>query len=242
MNWKQGVLAISMGLVLPFTALADGLDEGRIRELVLETIRANPEIVMEAVAILERRQAEAETNALAGVLSAIRDRLEDDANAPVLGNPEGDVTVVEFFDYNCPYCRRAMEPVQGLLEADPNVRLIYREWPILGEGSVFAARAALAARKQGKYDEFHWALMAMNGRANEASVLRVASEIGLDVELLRSDMEGREIDDHIRVSAELAQALGFNGTPSFVIGNELAPGLVQQPQLMEMVESARARE
>lgn len=242
MNWKQGVLAISMSLALPFTALADGLDEGRIRELVLETIRANPEIVMEAVAILERKQAEAENNALADILSAIRDRLEDDANAPVLGNPEGDVTVVEFFDYNCPYCRRAMEPVQGLLEADPNVRLIYREWPILGEGSVFAARAALAARKQGKYDEFHWALMAMNGRANEANVLRVASEIGLDVEQLRSDMEGSEIDEHIRNSAELAQALGFNGTPSFVIGNELAPGLVQQPQLMKMVASARAQE
>ncbi|WP_122072302.1 MULTISPECIES: DsbA family protein [Pseudophaeobacter] len=242
MNWKQGVLAISMSLALPITALADGLDEGRIRELVLETIRANPEIVMEAVAILERKQAEAENNALADILSAIRDRLEDDANAPVLGNPEGDVTVVEFFDYNCPYCRRAMEPVQGLLEADPNVRLVYREWPILGEGSVFAARAALAARKQGKYDEFHWALMAMNGRADEASVLRVASEIGLDVEQLRSDMEGSEIDEHIRNSAELAQALGFNGTPSFVIGNELAPGLVQQPQLMEMVESVRAQE
>ncbi|GAA6198664.1 DsbA family protein [Pseudophaeobacter arcticus] len=231
-----------MSLALPITALADGLDEGRIRELVLETIRANPEIVMEAVAILERKQAEAENNALADILSAIRDRLEDDANAPVLGNPEGDVTVVEFFDYNCPYCRRAMEPVQGLLEADPNVRLVYREWPILGEGSVFAARAALAARKQGKYDEFHWALMAMNGRADEASVLRVASEIGLDVEQLRSDMEGSEIDEHIRNSAELAQALGFNGTPSFVIGNELAPGLVQQPQLMEMVESVRAQE
>lgn len=242
MKLKQALFATTVGLAMPLSALAGEMDERRIKELVLEAIRENPGIVLEAVAILEQQQAEAADVARADVLARQRDRLERDPNAPVLGNPDGDVTVVEFFDYNCPYCRRAMEPVQGLLDADRNVRLVYREWPILGEGSVFAAKAALAARKQGKYEAFHWALMAMNGKAQEASVLRVATEVGLDVEQLRADMASAEIDEHIQTSMELAQALGFNGTPSFIIGDELAPGLVQQSQLMEMVKAARASE
>ena len=132
-----------------------------------------------------------------------------------------------------------MGEVQGLLEADPNVRLVYREWPILGEGSVFAAKAALAARKQGKYEEFHWALMGMNGRAEEASVMRVAEEVGLDVDQLRRDMDAPEIDEHLTTSMSLSQSLGFNGTPSFVIGEELVPGFVEQAQLAEIVGSVR---
>ena len=185
MKFRHGVFTLATAMALPLAAWADGLDEDRIKELVLETIRENPGIVMEAVAILEQRQADAAEVARADVLSNQRALLEQDTNAPVLGNPDGDVTVVEFFDYNCPYCRRAMDEVQGLMDADANVRLVYREWPILGEGSVFAAKAALAARKQGKYEEFHWAMMSMNGRAEEASVLRVAAEVGLDIDQLR---------------------------------------------------------
>jgi protein-disulfide isomerase len=239
MKFRHGVFTLATAVALPLAAWADGLDEDRIKELVLETIRENPGIVMEAVAILEQRQADAAEVARADVLSNQRALLEQDTNAPVLGNPDGDVTVVEFFDYNCPYCRRAMDEVQGLMDADANVRLVYREWPILGEGSVFAAKAALAARKQGKYEEFHWAMMSMNGRAEEASVLRVAAEVGLDIDQLRLDMEAPEIDEHLTTSMSLAQSLGFNGTPSFVIGDELVPGFVEQPQLEEIVASTR---
>ncbi|WP_035252632.1 DsbA family protein [Actibacterium atlanticum] len=239
MKFRHGVFTLATAMALPLAAWADGLDEDRIKELVLETIRENPGIVMEAVAILEQRQADAAEVARADVLSNQRALLEQDTNAPVLGNPDGDVTVVEFFDYNCPYCRRAMDEVQGLMDADANVRLVYREWPILGEGSVFAAKAALAARKQGKYEEFHWAMMSMNGRAEEASVLRVAAEVGLDIDQLRLDMEAPEIDEHLTTSMSLAQSLGFNGTPSFVIGDELVPGFVEQPQLEEIVDSTR---
>jgi protein-disulfide isomerase len=243
MKLKKLLLAMSLGLVLPFAAFAnEPMDEGRVKELVLEAIRENPEIVMEAVAILEQKQAAEAELARVNVLETERDRIERDPNAPVLGNPDGDVTVVEFFDYNCPYCRRAMPEVQGLLDADPNVRLVYREWPILGEGSVFAARAALASRKQGKYEEFHWAMMGMNGRAEEASVLRIAAEVGLDVEQLKRDMNGPEIQEHIDTSMELSKSLGFNGTPSFVIGEELVPGLIQKDQMIELVEAARASE
>ena len=236
------MMAMALFLALPLQAAAQDISEDRVRELVLETIRENPEIVMEAVAILEARQAEAQAASQAEVLSRERDTLERDPNAPVLGNPEGDVTVVEFFDYNCPYCRRAKPEIEALLAADPDVRLVYREWPILGEGSVFAARAALAAREQGLYEDFHWALMGMSGRAEESSVLRIAEDIGLDVAQLRRDMEAPEIDAHIETSMRLAQVLGITGTPSFVIGDALVPGVVDVEQLSSLVSDAREPE
>jgi protein-disulfide isomerase len=172
-------------------------------------------------------------------LAAEGDLIERDPNAPVLGNPDGDVTVVEFFDYNCPYCRGAAPEVEALIAADPNVRLVFREWPILGEGSVFAARASLAARAQGKYAEFHEAMMRLKGRAEEATVLRVAAEIGLDIDRLRQDMEVLEIEEHIATSMRLTRGLGFTGTPSFVIGDALVPGLVKRAQLADYVAKSR---
>lgn len=240
----KNFLRILLIAILPFgnSIAAETFSEDEIKQLVLEAIRENPEIVMEAVAILERQKVEAQVAAQASVLRDQRVLLERDPNAPVLGSPEGDVTIVEFFDYNCPYCKRAMTVVQGLLEADTNIRLVYREWPILGDGSVFAAKAALAARKQGKYEEFHWALMGFQGRAQEATVLRVAKNVGLDVEQLRRDMEAPETLDHIQKSMELAQALGFNGTPSFVIGENLVGGFVEQDVLADYVEEVRSAE
>ena len=235
-----GKLVAVLALMLPLAAQADSLSEDRIKDLVLEAIRENPEIVLEAVQIIEQREQERQAAAAATVLSENRDLLERDPNAPVLGNPDGDVTVVEFFDYNCPYCRRVKPHIETLLEEDPNVRLVYREWPILGDGSVFAARAALAAREQGKYEAFHWALMGMAGRAEEASVMRVAEDIGLDVAKLRRDMLSPEIDAHIAASMELSQALGFNGTPSFVIGDALVPGVIEADQMINLTQGARA--
>ena len=235
--WK---LVAVTALIVPIAAQAETLSEDRIKDLVLEAIRENPEIVLEAVQIIEQREQQRQTAAAAIVLSDHRDLLENDPNAPVLGNPEGDVTVVEFFDYNCPYCRRVKPHIEELLEEDPNVRLVYREWPILGDGSVFAARAALASREQGKYEEFHWALMGMAGRAEEASVIQVAEQVGLDIMQLRLDMNSPEIDAHISASMELSRALGFNGTPSFVIGDALVPGVIEADQMIRLAEEARA--
>ena len=235
--WK---LVAVMALIVPIAAQAESLSEDRVKKLVLEAIRENPEIVLEAVQIIEQREQQRQAEAAATVLSDNRDLLENDPNAPVLGNPEGDVTVVEFFDYNCPYCRRVKPHIEALLEEDPNVRLVYREWPILGDGSVFAARAALASREQGKYEEFHWALMGMAGRAEEASVIQVAEQVGLDIAQLRRDMKAPEIDAHIAASMELSRALGFNGTPSFVIGDALVPGVIEADQMIQLAEEARA--
>jgi protein-disulfide isomerase len=187
------------------------------------------------LAVSERRRAAAAKS----LLSEQRQSLERDPNAPVLGNPEGDVTVVEFFDYNCAYCKRAVTEVQAVLAADPNVRLVYREWPILGEGSVYASRAALASRAQGKYEEFHWALMGIKGRVDEAQVIRAAQDVGLDIDQLKADMQSPEVEKHIAASMRLAESLGFNGTPSFVIGDALVPGFVERAQLQEIIDTTR---
>lgn len=235
-------LVLAVSALAPLAVSAQELDEARIKELALEAILEKPQIIMEAVALLEQRNADAQAATVSQVLRNRRADLEQDPNAPVLGNPDGDVTVIEFFDYNCPYCRRVKPEVKAMIEADPNIRLVYREWPILGEGSVFASKAALAAREQGKYEEFHWAMMGLKGRAEEASVLKVAKEIGLDIEQLRRDMESPKVAEHIAKSMELTKALGFSGTPSFVIGDQLVPGFVEQAQLEDFVAEARNRE
>lgn len=242
------MLRASTSVVLIFGCLmgsqvgAQELSEDRVKELVAEALRENPELVLEALQALEQRQAEAEAEAAMSVLTAERNILERDSNAPVLGNPAGDVTVVEFFDYNCPYCKQAAPEINALLDADKNVRLVLREWPILSEGSAFAARAALASRKQGMYAAFHEALMTMRGKLEAEAVLRIAEETGLDVEKLQNDMKSPEVEEHIATSMRLAEALGFNGTPAFVIGDQLIPGFVEQDQLSEAVEAARSGE
>lgn len=236
----KNLLISAAMLITPFSAVADELTEDRIKELVLEAIRENPGIVFEAAQLFEEQQQANQALVAAQVLASEREALERDPNAPILGNPGGDVTVVEFFDYNCPYCRQVKPHMEALLAADPNVRVVYREWPILGEGSVFAARAALASRKQGKYDEFHWAMMGLNGRAEEATVISTAEKIGLNIAQLRRDMNAPEVDEHIQTSMRLSRTIGFSGTPSFVIGDSLAPGLIDAEQMISLVNQARA--
>ena len=233
-------LILSGLLALPTTAMAQDLSPDEVKKLALEAILENPEIVMQAVEILRTRDAQAAEAAAQETLSQGRAALERDPNAPVLGNPDGDVTVVEFFDYNCPYCQRAGEQVNEALGLDDGIRVVMREWPILGEGSVWAARAALASRAQGMYLEFHQALMNARTRLGETTVLKIAADVGLDVEQLRTDMDAPEVTSHIETSMQLAQQLGFSGTPSFVVGETLAPGLITSAQLLEMVDELRA--
>ncbi|WP_026352569.1 DsbA family protein [Yoonia vestfoldensis] len=234
------LFCVAMLCAAPIVGAAQGMTEDQVKALVLETIRENPDIIVEALQILELEQQEAQAAAAKAVLAEQREILENDPNAPVIGNPDGDVTVVEFFDYNCPFCRNAKLELDGLLSADGNVRVVMREWPVLGEGSVFAARAALASRAQGKYEEFHNALMTMDGRAEEQSVIRVAARVGLDVDQLRRDMDAPEIAEHLQLSSGLGRALGFTGTPSFVIGENLAPGMIRADQMQQLVAAARA--
>jgi len=228
-----------MALACAAPVVSADLSEADMRALILETIRDNPEIVMEAIETLRVREDEARAELAAQALVENRALLQNDPNAPVIGNPEGDVTIVEFFDYNCGYCRRVFSSVTELLEGDENIRVVMREWPILGEESVFAARASLASRKQGKYEEFHKALMGNEGRADEATVIQVARSVGLDVKQLRADMEAPEIAEHFQASQQLTQSLGVNGTPAFVFGDTLIPGAIEVDQMRSLIESLR---
>ena len=226
-------------LTWPLGVGAQDLTDERIKELALQAILENPQIIMEAVAILDQERGAQQAEAHAQTLAQQRDLLENDPNAPFMGNADAGTVVVEFFDYNCPYCKRAANDVKALLASDSDIKVVYREWPILGEGSVLAARAALAAHAQGKYEEMHWALMEIQGRAEEASILAAARSVGLDVAKLIDDMESDAVNSHLAVSQGLARDLGFTGTPAFVIGDALVPGAVPLDELQELVAQAR---
>jgi protein-disulfide isomerase len=231
--------ALGLAMSLGTPAGAGELTPEEVKRLALEAILENPEIVMEAVDLLREREEAAQAEATRATIAELGDALSHDPDAPVLGNPEGDVTVVEFFDYNCPYCKRASTEIRALIEGDANLRVVYREWPILGEGSLFAARAALAARAQGRYEDLHWALMADQTRKDAAAVLRIARSVGIDTDRLQADMNDPAIDAHIARSNELAQSLGFTGTPSFVVGQQAVFGFVPAAELQKLVAAAR---
>jgi protein-disulfide isomerase len=206
----------------------------RVRDYLLR----HPEVITEALQVLEQRRRAAEAEALKRALATRRDELLRDPDAPVAGNPSGSVTLVEFFDYNCPYCRRVAPTVSGLIEDDADLRVVYKEIPILGPDSRFAARAALAARKQDRYVSFHDALMQAQ-RADQYSVMAIARQVGLDVERLERDMADPAIEAAIERNLELANALGITGTPSFVIGDSVVPGAVDRKTLETLIDQAR---
>ena len=167
--------------------------------------------------------------------------LTQDPDSPVIGNPDGDVVVVEFFDYRCGYCKKVVNDLRQVVESDGNIRLVMKEFPILGPESQLAARAALASAKQGRYEEFHFALMTARGQINEASIMAIAEDSGLDIDRLKQDMEGEEIDALLQKNFELAQSLGIRGTPAFVIGDELYPGALDLQSLKALITKARAK-
>lgn len=235
---KRILFAFALILSSNTVILADQSDDARIKKLALEAILENPQIIAEAITLLRNQDEQRKLEQMKLSLDLYRDELEMDPNAPILGNADGDVTVVEFFDYNCPYCKQVAPDVLELISTDEDVKVVYREWPILGEGSVFAARAALAARNQDKYEEMHWALMSLR-TSNRDTVLQAAAELGMDLVQLQRDMKSPEIDQHIELSMQLANAIGFTGTPSFVIGSQAAPGAVPLATLREMVSDAR---
>lgn len=171
---------------------------------------------------------------------ALRRDLERDPTAPVLGNPEGDITLTEFFDYNCHFCREMVGMMPRLIEADPRLRVVFREWPVFGPGSDFAARAALAALGQGRYWQMHAGLMGLRGRADETSVMRVAHGLGLDEGQLRDDMQSDRVARHIENSRLLADHMGLLGTPSFIAGDAGLFGKQGADDLRALIAQGRA--
>lgn len=214
-----------------------------IRAIIREYLTRNPDVILEAIEALKARdQADAESRARRALVSRQADLLND-PGSPVAGNPKGDVTIVEFFDYRCPYCKRVHPTIQALLRDDKNLRFVYKEWPILGESSVYAARAALAARSQGKYISFHGALMEVRGNLDEAAVHRAAAAAGLDDSQLKRDMEAQaaELDQIFARNNDLARSLGITGTPAFVIGDVIIRGATDMDSMRKVVADVRRR-
>ena len=215
--------------------------KAEIEAVVRDYILQHPEIILESVAIMQARE-EAEKNAAAKqALLEKRDLLERDPGDPVLGNPDGDVTIVEFFDYQCGYCKSMMTPLMELVEEDGNIRLVLKEFPILSPTSETAALASLAAERQGKYKEFHTQLLGLRGRLTSEAIFQVALESGLDVAQLKKDMQDPALQDQVRKSFELAKALSIQGTPAFTIGEHVVPGAISKEQLADLVAQTRGK-
>ena len=174
-----------------------------------------------------------------GRRDTVADRLVDDRLDPILGNPDGNVTVVEFFDYQCPYCRKVAERLLAMVKRDGNIRLVFKELPILGARSEYAARAALAAKNQGRYLAFHKALMRNTGRLTRKRILSIANSVGVDTNRLRADMQSPEIDDAIAANRDMARKLGIRGTPTFVVADRTVRGAVPMASIREHVAKAR---
>lgn len=232
-------------IAAPFYLLSSwGRDggQGASRESVEDTVgavlRRNPEIIVEALQTLRQRPPSG-AEQLRNTVLAHGDALFNDPADPVAGNANGSVTIVEFFDYRCPYCKQVAGIVTDVLAADKDVRLVFKEFPILGEDSVDAARAALAAHRQGGYARFHAALMNSKGVLSLGRIFALAHEIGLDTDRLRADMDAPEILDALRANHALARALNIQGTPAFVIGDQLVPGAVSAETLRGLIARAR---
>lgn len=174
-----------------------------------------------------------------GLLALRTDEIFSDPTSPVGWNDDGDITIVEFFDYQCPYCKAVVPTLAQLKKEDEGIRYVYKEWPILGPVSEVAARAALAAEQQGRYEPFHEALMSLPGKFKEADIMKVAESVGLDVARLRRDMIAPEIQEALARTRALATALGITGTPAFIIGDNIVPGAVDINRLKALIKQAR---
>lgn len=209
--------------------------EQRVRAYLLE----HPEVVGEAINRLEAQQREQDAKLGQAALKSHLNEVFGDANDPVGGNLKGDATLVEFFDYNCPYCKQMAAVMIQAESSDPRLRVVYKEFPILGPDSLFAAKAALAANKQGKYVAFHRALYQVRGHVDGSKVLEAAKAVGLDVARLKADMEAPEIAARLDQNIKLAQALGINGTPGFAIGEQVFTGATDLKSLQATIAAAR---
>lgn len=244
-NTRIGLLAGLMAIVV---VVIIGMNFFQIQKLSSDEefgdqVRAylldNPKVLREVIAklsIVESREKEDQEQQ---ALSMFETELENDGFSHVAGNPNGDVTIVEFFDYRCGYCKKSFPELLKAVETDGNVRLVLKEFPILGPDSVLASQAAIASQAQGKYMPFHKALMESRGSLTKTKIIELARATGIDVDRMLSDMSSEDISEKIARTYSLATQLKINGTPAFVIGGKLAAGAIPAEQMLAMVEKAR---
>ena len=233
------IIAICLVLttVVPSLARADldATDRATLNSIIEDFIRNNPEIVRDTlIALAAREEAERRQTGLA--------KVRDDQGDPVMGNTNGTITLYEFSDYNCGYCKRVFEPIQQLVRDNPDVRLVIKEFPILSQSSLVAAKAAIAAEMQGKFDDYHVAMMTYRGQITDAVVMRMAAQAGVDIEQLKSDMDSPKTMAIIQRTREAAAALEINGTPGLVVGDTVVPGAIGLDELVELIAEERNKQ
>ena len=242
------LFAAAMLLALPAAASAETQtfspeQRHEIEGIVKDYLLAHPEVLQDVMAELDKRQQAAELKSIAPRSRRTARRLFSSPHQVVLGNPQGNVTMVEFFDYNCGFCKRALADMLDLLKTDPNLKFVLKEFPVLGEGSVEAAHVAVAARMQDptgkKYIEFHQKLLGGRGPADKARALAVAKDVGFDMARIEKDMASDEVKKTIDENMKLADALGVNGTPSYVVGSEVVVGAVGLDALRDKITAER---
>lgn len=244
-NWLTTVVALT-ALALPAQSLdLDGMSDAEreafraeIREYLLE----NPEVIMEAVAVLEQREAAQQAEADLALVAANEEALFEDTHSWVGGNPDGDITLVEFIDYRCGFCRRAHPEIENLLETDGNIRLIVKEFPILGEDSVTASRFAIAVKQLAGNEDYkavHDALIALPGEVSEPALRRLSDAFGLPTENILAHMESDDVTEVIASNHALAQRLRISGTPTFVMQTQMLRGFVPADDMLAIAADLR---
>jgi protein-disulfide isomerase len=234
------ILALPVGSIAAAeTGPAAPLPRHQIEAIVHDYLMQHPDVLIAALRAAEDKATRDNDAKASQAVAQHRRNVFDDPATPVGGNPRGNATIVEFFDYRCPYCKQVQPALGRLLAQDGNLRLVYKELPILGPASVTAAHAALAAQRQGKYEAFHAAMMGAHGQITDDTVYQIAGSVGLDVDRLKRDMASPEIARQLKANLELADLLDIHGTPAFVIGDHVVPGAVDLDALKTMVADSR---
>ena len=233
-----GALALSPALAQDFS----GAQKKQIETIIRDYLLTNPEILRDAYAALETKQARAEAEQRAGALKTYGEMLANSPYQAVVGNPKGKVTLVEFFDYNCGYCKQALPDLTRLMKEDGDLRVVLKDFPVLGPGSVEAAQVAIAVKKQfqgEKFWAFHVKLLGTRGQVGKAQALAAARDSGADMDRLTKDMDGPEVQATLQESAKLADALNLTGTPTYVVGDEVVVGAVGYGQIKGRLDNIR---
>lgn len=236
-------LLLAWAFTSPAHAEMNADEKREIERIVRDYILQNPEIVETALVALEAQRREAAAAERAGKIAELKDTILNSEHQAVIGNPNGRVTLVEFFDYNCAYCKRAMNDLLALMESNPDLRVVMKEFPILSEDSMEAARISIAVKdlNPGLYQEYHLELLSRGGTANVQKAISIAKELGLDADALKRAADNGSVTENIQEVRQIAEALGISGTPSYVVGGEMIPGAVGFDRLQTMVQEARAK-
>ncbi|EAR10866.1 DsbA family protein [Reinekea blandensis] len=233
-----GVLLGSLMLVA-CAANADDLSRDDVEQIVRDYILENPEIISDAIHILQERAENEQAAQQAAALTELQGALFTNDLDPIGGNPDGSLTLVEFFDYNCGYCKRSNSVLQALIADNPNLRVVYKEWPILSETSALAARVALAVNlKQPEYYEaLHRAFLEASSLRSEKDVWNVVKKVGADRAIIEPALRAPEVEQHLQQTSVLAQQLGITGTPAFIVGDQVLKGAYPQEQIQQAIDS-----